>query len=365
MRLIIILSIFVISCAEKKSSSDNEYISIKAETAPVTLKKVRSVVLQGSETASIGAPLYRVEIDKSDRMYFFDTIESKFIVYEKDGTLVRSFAKSGRGPREFERVYAYTIDNVGNLIVYDDSQRLIKKFNRKFELIGTFSIDNNKYFISSKDMIVYNGNIILGIVKAEVIAAKWAPEVLVNSPLMAFIRLQRMDTVLYKGKYDPYLLNVKSRYNRPFLALDANESILYTSHQNSYRIQEYDLMNEQRLSYFGFKTESFGEGLLKPATKRGASKENYLRTLNESATRKVFFTKHYVGNFYLNGTEAWYDSKDLKDLNYYLAIYDRETKGYINTIEVEYRLIGVHNGEFYFIEDENPGNFTLGVYVLE
>lgn len=365
MRLILLLSFIVLSCAERENTPDSDYISFKAETAPVVLKKVRSVVLQGSEKASIGAPLYRLEIDKSDKMYFFDTIESKFIVYEKDGTLVKSFAKYGRGPIEFELVYAYTIDNVGNLIVYDSSQRLIKKFNKDLELSGTFEIDKKQLFINSHDLKVFDGNIILGVIKAEVIAAKWSPEVLVNSPFLAFLPLQSMDTMVYKGRYDPYLYNVKSRYNRPLLALDDNKQTLYTSHQNSYRIQEYDLLTGQRVNYFGFKTDSFGEGVTKSTQKRGNRRDNYLKRLKDSSTQMIFFTDRYLGIFYINGTEAWYDSKDLKDLNYYLAIYDRETKGFINTIETDYRLIGVHKGEFYFIEDENPDNFTLGVYVLE
>jgi hypothetical protein len=365
MRYIFLVLLTLTFCDSIKSETDPDFRSLSLERGDLELSKVRTVTLQEVDSVSIGAPLYSVEVDKKGRMFFFDTIENKFVVYERDGTLVKSFSNSGRGPLEFERVYAFTIDTEDNLVVYDDSQRLIKIFDKDFTLKEIFEVDNKRYFISSHDLEIYDGKIITGIVKAEVANNRMKPELLVASPNTVLIPIDQPENILFKGNYDPHLLRIKSRYNRPLLALDDQEKVLFTSHQNSYRIQEFDLASYQRISYFGYKQETYGEGLVELSQTSENRRENYLKSLNESSNEKLFFTDRYVGNFYINGTEEWYDSKDLNDLSYHLAVYDRNTKGLRDVFKVDYRLIGVHGGQLYFIEDENPENFKIGVYELD
>lgn len=357
------LLILIISCGPEKNESRLNFYSEESIDSSLGFQLVRTITLGDSESPNIGAPLYNIEFDNKDRMYFFDTIESKFIVYDSSGKYLSSFGRSGRGPKEFELVYAYTLDDENNLFVYDDTQRLIKVFNEEFELSNTIEVNNNKHFISSHDLIAYKDNLYFGIVEASVASARMAPELLTQSPAIYKLSLSYEEDS-YFGNYDPYLANIKSRYNRPLFVIDSDSNTIFMSHQNSYRIQVFDLNTYDRLAYFGVLTKNFGEGL-KETNRNNIRRENYLETIDESTTDLIFVTDKYAGISYINGTESWFDSKDLSDLNYFISIYDKNSKALVKELQSPNRLIKVHKNQFYFIENEDPSNFKIGVYELE
>ncbi len=357
------LLMLTVSCGLEENKRQVNFHSEENIDSSLGFQLVRTITLGDSESPSIGAPLYNVEFDSDDRMYFFDTIESKFIVYDSNGKYVSSFGRAGRGPNEFEIVYAYGLDEKNNLFVYDDSQRLIKVFNEEFELIKTIEVNNNTHYISSHDLIAKNNNLYFGIVKATVASARMAPELLIQSPAIYKHSLVNEEGS-YFGNYDPYLLNIKSRYNRPLLVKDPDSNRIYMSHQNSYRIQAFDMDTNERSAYFGVLTNNFGEGL-NETNRNNNRRENYLEKIDESSTDLIFVTDKYVGISYINGTESWFDSKDLSDLRYFISIYDKNSNDFVKELQSQNRLIKVHKNQFYFIESENPLNFKIGVYELE
>ena len=86
--------------------------------------------------------------------------------------------------------------------------------------------------------------------------------------------------------------------------------------------------------------------------------------MSESSNEKVFYTNNFIGNFYINGTEKWFDSRDLSDLRYYLAIYSRDEYELKTVFSIDHRLIGVYKDELYCIENEDPDHFQIGIYEL-
>tara|TARA_R110002124_G_scaffold120157_2_gene278015 strand:+ start:676 stop:1797 length:1122 start_codon:yes stop_codon:yes gene_type:complete len=366
--LLAVIGFIFFSCTQKKTKQDiHQYFSKKtSENIQLKLNKISTLTLENHEEESIGAPLYNVEFDTSGNMYFFDTIESKFIIYDNKGRFLKTLGRVGRGPIEFELVYGYTLDNKNNLYVYDDALRRIKVIDDSLKLSSSYAIDNKSYYITSHDLEVVNDNLYLGILGIEAASVTDNSEKLINSPLIMFYDIENQleeKRYNYIGTYDPYLMEIESYYYRPIFSIDRKKETILVSHQNSYRFQEFDLKTGNLIKYFGFKSENYGEGEKKSSRNKNR-KENFVNTLSESNNEMVFTTDEFIGNFYLSGTEQWFDSKDLSDLRYFLSIYSRENYTYLTTFQVDYRLIKVHDNKFYFIENENPEEFKIGVYEL-
>ncbi|WP_020401948.1 6-bladed beta-propeller [Gracilimonas tropica] len=361
---IIVLLLFNYSCT-KSTENQDELISINDENGKTLfLEKQRTITLEHSEQNSIGTPLYRVEFNSEDNLFFFNTINSSFLIYDKEGRLINSFGRTGRGPNEFELVYAYTIDENNNIYVYDDSQRLIKIFDNEYNLQKSVEVNNSSYFVSSHDLKVLGSNLMMGIIQTDVVSSRMESGLLIQSPPLLLADKYDLKPQKTIGKYDPYLKGIESTYNRPLFDIDRENSSVLLSHQNSYRFQEYDIESGKRLAYFGVRSESFGEGNERSSAGDN-SKERYMGKISESSTEKIFYTDSYIGSFFINGTESWFDSKDLSDLNYHISIYSRDNYHLIDVLSSEYRLIGVNKNELYFIEDEDPLNFRIGVYKIK
>lgn len=355
--------IFVISC-DKNHGEINDFISKKDKNfGNITLSKVRTIALESSYNSSIGAPLYSVEFNSRGDMYFFDTIKNNFLVYKENGEFIESFGRTGRGPLEFQLVYGYTVDAENNLYVYDDAQRQIKMFDNEFQLLQILDVDNTQFFISSHDIKVVNDEVFFGIIDAMVVGSDWDNKQLIQSPPIMIAKIDTLSSTKFVGTYDPYLNTINSVYNRPLFDIDTEKNTILVSHQNSYRFQEYDLKDRKRVAYFGYKDITFGEGLAK--TRKGESKQSRIsKTMSESSNEKVFYTNNFIGSFYINGTEKWFDSRDLSDLRYYLAIYSRDEYELKSVFSIDHRLIGVYKDELYFIENEDPDHFQIGIYEL-
>lgn len=361
----LILLVISINC-NSDAKTDLFFSKKSKQDIKLELKKVNTITLEHSIDGSIGAPLYNVEFSTDGDMYFFDTIESKFVIFDSTGKFLRTFGRMGRGPIEFELVYGYTLDNNNNLYVYDDALRRIKVIDDSFDLISSYTIDNKSYYITSHDMEVVNDTLYLGILGIEAANVTNNSKKLIDSPLiMAQSTENQIDNNKFKyiGTYDPYLMGIESYYYRPIFYIDREKETITVSHQNSYRLQEFDLNSGELIKYFGYKSGTYGEGEKKSSANK-SRRDNFVSTLSESNNESVFITDKYVGNFYLNGTEQWFDSKDLSDLHYFLSVYSKENYTYLTTLSLNYRLIKVHKNKFYFIEDENPEEFKIGIYEL-
>ncbi|MEP1139842.1 MAG: 6-bladed beta-propeller, partial [Balneola sp.] len=318
---VLFFSFILISCSQNVEI-DSFFTKKSSENVNLELKKVNTIILENSKKGSIGAPLYNVEFDASENMYFFDTIESKFIVFDIKGKLIKTFGREGRGPLEFELVYGYTLDEKNNLYVYDDALKNIKVINDSLKLTSLLKIDNKKYYLTSHDIEVVEGNLYMGILGIEAASTTTNSQKLIDSPLIMIHNTEDQlgeNGYNYIGTYDPYLMEIESYYYRPIFSIDRTKETILVSHQNSYRFQEFDLKSGKLIKYFGYRSDNYGEGEKKTSRNKNR-KENFINTLSESNNESIFKTDQYLGNFFLNGTEQWFDSKDLSDLNYFISI---------------------------------------------
>jgi hypothetical protein len=288
---------------------------------------------------------------------------NRFLVTDKKGKILQTIGSKGRGPREFQMVYTYNYDNRNNLIAYDQVQRLMKIFDPKGNLKESFKIDDERFTISGKMLYARNNKIYVGIREN-----KYSP--ISNPDLLSAWKSKYFasftyngDSVRLFGKSDPFLKYSKSSYDRTVFTAEFSDNKLYAAHENSYRIQSYDVNTLQRLSYFGHQSKNFG--LLKEEIPINLSRnERFKRRLDESGTELIYTTKDYILFFFINISMEWLKTKKLDTLDYYCVVYDKKSHAFLDEIKLPYRLGLVAGNKLYFTENENPANYTIGVYEI-
>lgn len=360
-RNLIVILIFVVLTSCSNSSSDQtglEFTNSTHSDASISLIKKDEITLSTPDSVFLAAPDYTFVTDhKGERMALFDLGTSQFLIFNQEGEFVQSVGRDGRGPEEFMMVFSYTFDNDGNLVVYDDGLKRIKIFDSGYNLIRTSEIKNDQYYLASHKIFADNDRIISGILQTEYSGPMKRDQV-TNSKIAGAFSYNTEESNLL-GKYDPYLNEIVPSTNRPVIHVDGQ--FLYTSHSNSYRIQVFDISNGNRMSYFGYRSESFGH-LDEEIDPRESLEERFRKGFEESSTRMIHTDDKYLYFYYINGTEEWMEAKDLSTLNYQLMIYNKKTLDFLGEINLPYRLSHAKSNNFHVLEDENPDNFTYGVY---
>lgn len=360
-RNLTVILTFVVLTSCSNSSSNQTYLEFTNSNylgASISLIKQDDIILSTPDSVYLAAPDYTIETDhKGDRMAIFDAMTSQFLIFNKEGKYLQSIGRDGKGPEEFMMVFSYTFDNEGNLIVYDDGLKRLKIFDSEYNLIRTSEIKNDQYYLASHKIFANDDKIITGILETEYSGPVNRNEV-TNSNI-AGVFSYNMEKSNFLGKYDPYLNEIVPSTNRPVIHVDGQ--YLYTSHSNSYRIQVFDTSNGNRISYFGFRSENFGH-LEEEIAPRESLEERFRKGFEESSTRMIHTDEKYLYFYFINGTEEWMEAKDLSTLNYHLMIYNKKTLDFLGEINLPYRLSHAKNNNFYLLEDENPDNFTYGVY---
>lgn len=362
--LYIFLIFLIIGCNEQQVADQNFYKS-PDKKANLTLKKVDEFTLHGPDTLEIAAPNYRFASNHDQtRFAFFDVIFNRFLIANRNGKIVQTIGAAGNGPKEFRMVYTYNYDERDNLIAYDFIQRLMKIFDPEGDLLHTIKIGDNEFTISGKMLFANNKKIYVGIREN-----KYNP---ISDPdLLSAWQSKFFASFTYKGDSlklfgmsDPFLKYSKSAYDRTVFTADFPENKLYAAHENSYRMQIFNAETHRRLAYFGRQSSNFG--LLKEEIPTTLSrKEQSLRRLDESGTELIYTTKDYILFFFINISKEWLETKNLNTLDYYCAVYDKKSHDFLDEIELPYRLGLVAGDRLYLIEDEDPANYTIGIYEID
>ena len=72
----------------------------------------------------------------------------------------------------------------------------------------------------------------------------------------------------------------------------------------------------------------------------------------------------YVYVEYHNISEDWYKAFDKSYKEYFLTVYDRNTKKYLSEIKLPFMLTAMNNNRVFLIENDNPDNYQIGSYEI-
>lgn len=348
------LFLFVtISFLFHSSCSENE-----ANNVEISIGKTGSVILDESEPL-FGKFHENFRINNTGEFWVFaDRIQNKLFVFNKEGEFVSMIGERGRGPNGILSIGGFDINEENEVLIYDSSQRMLKKFNLEGDLINSVNFfDDVEFGTTALEMHSHKNKLLFSIIESQY---GREPH---KSKLLAFVDYSGVvDTVF--GMHDPFAQedNHYSFQNR--IAWGKNENQIFTNLTSSPYIQMYDGNNYQQIDYFGESTKSFSL----PGKEIHPSLpilEVIERSTNTSANLGLYLTEEFVIQHMQILTEEWFEMTDFSLKENILVIYDKKTREFVQELSVEHTLGAVQNNQLYFIEDFNPDNYTIGVYELK
>lgn len=358
---ILLLLLLLFGC----SFQDNDYQGYQKSNKnlkSIILNKIGSFTINTEDSILIGNLLSPFVINKNaTRIAFYDLLRKHFLITDNNGNVLYIVGKPGRGPSEFVSVQGWDFDENNNLIVCDAGQRMIKIFDSDGKLKKAFSIFENEALSSSgRGLFVKDSLIYIGILEMK----HWDidRENIGESNLIAVFDYngKLIDTI---GQYDPYTEKANYYGSSPQIYINFNFHKLYATHGNSYRIQIYDLNNNKRLDYFGFKSTHFKESP-EVIEYYYSTVKIFDMSLNQSFSNGIFLTSNYIIFFFENLSERWNQTRNSKYKEYFINIYNRESHDFVSEIFLPYELATVHKSKLYLIEDYNPNSYTIGIYEM-
>jgi hypothetical protein len=78
----------------------------------------------------------------------------------------------------------------------------------------------------------------------------------------------------------------------------------------------------------------------------------------------VYFLPEYLLHYFVILTEEFQQTRDHNDKIHYINLYDKESYNSYGEIELPYFLGNVIGDKLYLIENDDPDNYTIGIYEI-
>ena len=357
-----ILFVLVLNFAACAENSDDDYSEFGNTDHHVKLHKSGELILQNNieEDYPMGRLRYSfVTTQNRSEFIFYDEINRQFFVANNSGNVERVISREGRGPGELSNVTSFAINEDDELIVYDGGQLIMKKFEIHGERFTEFDINQSEFAIVNRSIAANNDRFYAPILKTEYfsdLTESW------QSGLVGVFNYEG-SLIEIIGQYDSDLRDGRFYSPFPLIAVDFNKDLLFSSHTNDYRIQVTNLNNGERVSHFGIKSENFRKAE-DNISQFQAQQEIQEQSIGLSFVGDIYLTENYVLLHFENVTEEFYQTRDHNEKNHFLKVYDRKTHEFYNELELPYIIGSVADNDIYLIEDDNPENYTIGVYEI-
>ena len=156
--IIILMSLCVTFCSKQKGLSEEDAYPAKTEvvdgipiiTNPDFPRDGRHIldfeeelsigVIEGDENYMLSWP-YDIEVDEYENIYVLDWEDNRIQVYDKEGQYLRTAARKGRGPGEFETPAHFKISSDGKLILLGSRHRRFQILDLDGEHVSGFRLE--------------------------------------------------------------------------------------------------------------------------------------------------------------------------------------------------------------------------------
>ncbi|NGP90086.1 6-bladed beta-propeller [Fodinibius halophilus] len=351
----------VFGCGNRADQSETYSVSTVNKQS-LELNHIYSFPLENSSDATVLAnpyPSVRLSND-GNRIAIKDMLQDHIVLYDSLGNHLATIGKQGKGPREFVEITSWNFDENKNLLVFDAPQKLVKIFNSNGKLKKSSKVFTEDQLLGfGISFYAHDSLIYMGILEAQY-------SNLENAEYSKLIALNNYEGELQKtiGKYDPYVSQATMYTSQPVFDIDFKRDKIYSTQMNSYRVQVYDLKDHNRMAYFGYKSDHFIESEEKISPFHQKSKRREMG-LNQSYTNGIYITSRYILIYFRNLTEDWYQSRSPQDKKHFISVYDRYNYNFIGEISLPYSLQAVHKDRLYLVENNNPDNYTIGIYKIQ
>lgn len=359
--VLLFLPTFILaSCSSENYKNFHESSHVNKN---LTLERVDELILSNpsGDQHAIGKLRFKFVSNKDNSLFaFYDEIKRRFLITDKKGVIQSILSGKGKGPGEIVKAGGYNFDEQNRLIVFDQGQMRITIFNLNGKVIKNAEIENTDYSMGgARELYAFEGRIYSDIIDKTFLGdLKEAGK----SELVGVYNYdgKLVDTI---GKYDPSVKEAKSYLIFPIIHVDFENRLLVSAHSNSFRIQMYNLNTQNRVTWFGAKTPHFKESdeYISPYLPRH---EIIKKSIGVSASAGIYLLSNYVVLYFENLTKSFFETSYFNDKESYMSIYDKKSYDCYGEIALPYVLGNISGDKFYLIEDDNPANYTIGIYEL-
>lgn len=357
--ILFIVFITLSSCSENESSDFYESQSLQTS---FSFERVNEIVLSADNNNPLSIGRLRTNFisnRNSGTHQFYDELNNHFLVADTNGNIQKIISKEGRGPGELMGVTAYNIDEDGRLVVYDAGQHMLKTFSVDGEHITDEPVEQTAYTIVNRFLHTDKNNIFAPVIDVSFLSdfsQAW------QSPLIGVYGYDGSLIEVF-GKYDVSLKESNSYSIFPITHLDSKEREIFTMHTNDFRIQVYDIDNKERIAWFGRKTSNFNQSEEDISSQLSHS-EIQEKSLDLSFSIGLYTSPEFIFAHYENLTESFYQTNNENEKEQYISVYDRQSLDSYGEITLPYVVGNVVDNTFYLIEDDDPDNYTIGIYEI-
>jgi hypothetical protein len=145
--LLLFVILFSFSCSESKNSGELKTINIlEAEKSELKISEIaESIEYLPLASDSVLAPLSQVVY--ANECYYVKDHKSKFLRFDKNGSLKNQIGRRGNGPGEYRYASEFVIHPVGNIYISGGKEGKIMVFSPEGKFLRTFDI-SQKYVSS-------------------------------------------------------------------------------------------------------------------------------------------------------------------------------------------------------------------------
>ena len=349
--IIICISLFNLSCTQKKHKLS--FPQLKAQ-------KLHEYTVISPEDYTMGQLRFEFEINNTgSRLAFYDQTMNKMLVTDSLGNVIHILGRAGRGPGEFEKVISFVFDENDFLVIYDDSQKMVKIFDDTGKFYHSFEVQNaGELSIVGTTIEAWKGRIYFGAIETQYLPK--TPNIGTSKSIAEF---DYRGTFLGGfGQYDSLSRLSKDYYMYSEVTLDKARNRLYTNRSNGYVSEGWNLDTKERVDVIAQEPFNFSE------PEKYISAYQPISEIRKQYIENTVGTSLYIGSHhnYLilsNSTEEWANTttRDHYAKDHYVIMYDKQGV-LLGETSIESLPGTVSRNQLHLIENDDPDNYTIGVY---
>lgn len=352
--------IIIAACNDKK---EMELFNEKIYGKKIELQKIKSIIIEEASSSFIGNFLdvkYR-----GNNIVIADILQPALFFYDDEGKKIKQLRwQKGEGPGEILQIGGFEIMNgyiyisdIGNFrwSIFDTNGVFIKS-GRPF---SDPRENKNQFYSENGNRIEHFGNFIF----TTIIEDKYNRDLYQHYSKS----IAKIDSALtikqIFGNMDEIYGKIKIYTPSPALTIDHN-GYIYFSQRPTYKIYKYNQQGEL-VKIFGFRGNF---KVIDEDLSSNLSMNEIFRIVKKySFTDALFFSsKGYILHQYDEVTDTFYESRSFLDRLNYLKVYDLDGRYIESDIPLEGVLLATNgNGDLLILENDSPGNRTIGVYELK
>lgn len=325
----------------------------------ISVEIIHEIKLESEATRQINR-LYPNMTTSPDQEYLAIsniTQPAHILLVDYDGHLIKRVGSQGRGPDEIERATNFGLSKSGTVVVEDKGQALIKEFHVQSDSVTSFDTPiKEDIYITSLNFTQCDDYWIIGI---DHLADGFQATPEDGTPVIGVFD-QEFNIVKTAGNYDSFMKGEQSIQQEPVISVDCNRDLAFTGHGKIPFIQIVDLKEDAVVGRIDSKPPSFMlSNEFIDMIEDISDYEEFLIT-EQSMTSHITHDEAHIIQTFFNETREYFESRDHRARDHYIAVYDRENLSFLGELQLEGAAMGsTNNGHIIELVDDDPENFTI------